>query len=362
MEEQKLEISRLKKNIKKKHRELTLGTLETSEMLERQLKPITEPLNKILLERNEEKKENEDFIPDVEMTDPFISKLKKRKREEGNEERSSKHRFNYGTRNTPMDEDILPDELDTLPLDDGRKSPLTASRTLSQEDTIEKMLQTSEGKRRAIIAMKTLSNEWLNEAGDLPEEYIRGYIEDSKKQYDYVYGIKIVGNDLKLGSAFVSFEENNIVLTKEKRGFDPLIEQLGLMKTVHGTRGLYELIFKTEPANYTEDDMSAYKEVLQFANPHRVMHSPSGQLKSNRGRKYKEIISYLFPPKGKGLEQELVEKVNYVYYNDPNELCERLKLLVSSQRAGHTGHTNEINSIIEELSEAGLILKSEPKI
>lgn len=49
------------------------------------------------------------------------------------------------------------------------------------------------------------------------------------------------------------------------------------------------------------------------------------------------------------------KKTDYVYYDDFNELVERLKLLLSSQTAGHTGHQNEIVSILEELREAKII-------
>jgi hypothetical protein len=43
------------------------------------------------------------------------------------------------------------------------------------------------------------------------------------------------------------------------------------------------------------------------------------------------------------------------YWDDPNELVDRLRLLVSSTSAGHTGHNNEIISILEELREARII-------
>lgn len=46
----------------------------------------------------------------------------------------------------------------------------------------------------------------------------------------------------------------------------------------------------------------------------------------------------------------------YEYFDDPNEICERLRLLVSSRYAGNTNHMQEINSIIEELRELDLIV------
>lgn len=63
---------------------------------------------------------------------------------------------------------------------------------------------------------------------------------------------------------------------------------------------------------------------------------------------------------GKGIESEFIpynkgNRIVYTYFDDPNELCERLRLLLSSRMAGNTNHTQEINSIIEELRELKLI-------
>lgn len=47
--------------------------------------------------------------------------------------------------------------------------------------------------------------------------------------------------------------------------------------------------------------------------------------------------------------------IDYIYFDDPNELCDRLKLLISSKASGNTNHQREINSIIEELRENDII-------
>lgn len=59
----------------------------------------------------------------------------------------------------------------------------------------------------------------------------------------------------------------------------------------------------------------------------------------------------IFPPRG--------YDVDYVHWNDPKELVDRLRLLIESKCVGHTGHDNEINSILEELREDGIIYKIE---
>jgi hypothetical protein len=63
---------------------------------------------------------------------------------------------------------------------------------------------------------------------------------------------------------------------------------------------------------------------------------------------------------GKGIEPKYMKlennkKTSFVYWNDVNELVERLRLLVASKSAGHSAHDNEIMSIIEELREERII-------
>ena len=45
----------------------------------------------------------------------------------------------------------------------------------------------------------------------------------------------------------------------------------------------------------------------------------------------------------------------YTYWDDPNELVDRLRLLIAERRAGNNNHDNEIQSILEELREAEII-------
>ncbi|KMQ88246.1 hypothetical protein RF55_12298 [Lasius niger] len=49
-------------------------------------------------------------------------------------------------------------------------------------------------------------------------------------------------------------------------------------------------------------------------------------------------------------------KIDYVHWDDPNELVDRLRFLDASRRAGHDAHDNEILSIIEELREVDIII------
>ena len=68
---------------------------------------------------------------------------------------------------------------------------------------------------------------------------------------------------------------------------------------------------------------------------------------------YEEDALYPFTPtKGTGLK---------ILPSDPNALIDRIDLLFSSKKAGHTGVRNEIVSILDELKRQGVIKTNEYK-
>lgn len=78
------------------------------------------------------------------------------------------------------------------------------------------------------------------------------------------------------------------------------------------------------------------------------------QMKKSRQQMKKKRIKY----DGKGVEKKFIpysQNIVYEYYDDPNELVDRLMLLVSSKSAGNSNHDQEVNSIIEELRERNII-------
>ena len=64
--------------------------------------------------------------------------------------------------------------------------------------------------------------------------------------------------------------------------------------------------------------------------------------------------------KGRELPTFMIAKsqessIDYKYWDDSNELVDRLRLLVAERSAGNNNHDNEIMAIIEELREAKVI-------
>ena len=174
--------------------------------------------------------------------------------------------------------------------------------------------------------------------------------------------------------------------------------------TIPRRRGIFELIYMDKPNknNYNNKDLETYKEILEHTSVHRFQNNPTMKVKGNRGFKYIGIIKPLFdnprkeippitapppPPQtsqllkpatfqlpsyseiepsldedmsfqetaGEGLMKFNRNNTEYAYWDNPNELVRRLRLLRAETEAGHTNHGNEIQNIIEELTEAGYI-------
>lgn len=173
---------------------------------------------------------------------------------------------------------------------------------------------------------------------------------------DIPFGVRRDREKLMMGTARVSVNEDTITIAG---------------KTYKKTPGLIELLFTKTPelGIITEHDKQHYKTILVDTNAHRRNYDPTKPIKSNKGRKYTQIIKPLFIRLSKNCEstesvshgsglpviKQLKQKVDYVYWDDPNELVDRLKLLIASRDAGNTGLDNEIISIIEELRESGII-------
>lgn len=219
---------------------------------------------------------------------------------------------------------------------------------------------------------KTLLNtdvvkEALKNHHPLARPYLMGLMTDESDEFDNKYGIRVMEDDLKIGNADVEFEDEKIIIGKFK---------------YRGTRGLYELLFKKKPGKFTYADAKNYKYILKDTNAHKVNYDATKKNAASRGFKYAEIIKPILegkPPNvwwtrnwktGLGLPttnrllgpvRKLSKThrpntaVEYKYWDDPNELCDRLKLLMASREAGHTGHNNEIIAITEELKEANII-------
>lgn len=195
-------------------------------------------------------------------------------------------------------------------------------------------------------------------------------------EQDRLYGIREHGEGYMLGNAPIRFGKEHIIVNNIK---------------FPRTQGLYDLIVLKKPKNYELSDLSNYKQILEETNVHRSNFKPNAPLKKHAtSHKYNNIIArtmslspanakhktpfkkfkksalsrknemspmiFSTPKHGFGLipPYKIAKRntrMDYIYWNDPNELVERLRLLIAEQSAGNHNHTNEIHAIIQELRE-----------
>lgn len=370
------QIAELRKIIKKKHRSIKQNVLDTEEMWEKQLSPIAEPLKKLVEEgeqirhdRNIGDRKRKILYDDNETplkryaNQPQQGKKRKSVHNSSfDEESTSDYEYDDAVSNSHTRKKLaIPfnEEMETND-DNGDQEPMesetvTNPRVQSLMDVYtspesgQELLKTPEGKN---FAKRYIEKEFK---GKLAKEYFLKLINGGIK-IDHTYGVRVEGDSWMIGNQPLEIDMDNLIING---------------KHYEGTRGLYELLFMNIPNEYiySEEDLNTYSQILQDTNVHRANYSAMGKIKSNRGKKYKAIISKLAnrnidendymmtysdqvnkTHSGQGLTLS-GDQTSYIFWNDPNELVDRLKVIMASQQAGNTSHNNEINSILEELHE-----------
>lgn len=295
----KIELIKTAKTIRKKFKGLHNDRLAMEEQLEERYKPITTSLKSVLNAQTDVQKNYKSDNDDFDYDDEY-------------EDKPSDSGTDY--------EDTIDYKYKT-PVKESEFNPRKLSYSVKQEST------------------KSRSSSTENTAN--LSKYFDSLLS---KNNDTQYGIRKARGVLKIGNSAVRLNEKTISIGSE---------------TITHTEGLLNLLFFKKPVGYSKSDLKNYKKILLLTNAHRKrfnVDSPIRILK--KSYKYNTIIKPLFQS-GSGLQTEYMvsnsNPVDYSYWDDPNELIDRLRLLVSSSSAGHTGHNNEIISIIEELREAHII-------
>lgn len=293
------DIVKTSKILRQKYRALKMNRAEGERVLKESLDPITKPLNEISAKIILKSKEHPEIAPK-----PSFGRIIKKKKKVKiiNIKKSDDIISN--------DDYITEDEYDTP-----TNSPVV--------------------------------RKFINDSNfdAISKQYFSDYLDNSKVVFDTKYGVyqDPITNDWRIGDSKFKID-NGYIFIKENKYL--------------GTRGLYELLFKKNPIEYNESDLTSYGEILKDTNAYKINFASNGRVNSDRSAKYRNIIKDIISKKHHGFGLLKVTKPNtdYVYWNDPNELTDRLKLLIASQQAGHNNHNNEIISIIEELREANIII------
>ncbi|XP_015121531.1 uncharacterized protein LOC107044239 [Diachasma alloeum] len=183
----------------------------------------------------------------------------------------------------------------------------------------------------------------------LVQTYLARFSTEREVDLDTEFGVRKLQIGMKIGYFNVTFNGNLMTLRNENYIRTP---------------GLIELIFKRSPnmSLVTESDKDTYGHIILTTNAHRLYYQENKSLRTSNSLNYQTIIKNLLLSKktGTALPHHMIasiipRKMDYVYWDHPNELVDRLRLLMAYQEADNTSHTNEILSIMEKLREAGII-------
>lgn len=305
----KRQLIRSVNNIKTKVKQMRYNRENEEKHLNKMLKPITDPLNKIADFKNEntDKQKNINFILDE---------------------------------NTSIkpEHDVSSNESECEEFEEA-SNHLEESIKVPPKDSLK------------ICGKKYKQEEFSNND------------DSDDSMFNIPFGIRRNNNELFIGNAPVVLFDTGPV-----SGKITVIKVGNLQYEL--TTGLKELLFQKVPDLnlISEVDKIVYKDILFYTNVHKRQYIESGQIKGDKSMKYCKIIKPLLgdknPPEtrnklkiGGNLPtlKKYTSRSDFVYWDDPNELIERLKLLIASRDAGNNNHDNEIISIIEELKEASII-------
>ena len=182
-----------------------------------------------------------------------------------------------------------------------------------------------------------------------------------QKDYDHAYGVKFDEGNFYIGSKRVEIIGDNLVIDGEK---------------FEMSENVWKLLNLANPGNinaYPKTDVDKYEDLMLRTTP---FLRDDGNLKANRGNKYKSIIKPIYIKYNKQMAGQRVSNVQRVQNqqrrrslsvsgegiaflpSDINELIKRHKLLFGALNSGNTGVLNEITAI-NDILLANKILSGE---
>lgn len=346
------QLAEAREAIKRKHQLIKRGKDNLEKTLNETFKPIVDPL-KDLIEVTDQKKINEDKIISIKPEKKnkiTFEKLFKSKEVGSSEDKTSYFNNTTNEFNTTLKpfDDTFESAIGNDNVDDynDEYNPETSINESNDTTAIENIEKTSTSVSDQLLSDSVLGN------------YIHLLHDSSsnKGKLDKTFGVRLTENNYVIGDSPIYFEKNKVIVNDE---------------TYTATPGLMELLFHKEPDSemISSLDQKNYLKILENTNAHRKKNDTNGEYRNKHLKKFKTFIAPNLSPNitkkrksidGSGLlpTHKIARRnttFDFVWWNDPNELVDRLRLLIAEQAAGNPSHINEIHSIIEELREADYI-------
>lgn len=166
-------------------------------------------------------------------------------------------------------------------------------------------------------------------------------VKNKDNRVDVTFGVRKLTKGYKFGDSSFSHKGKFFKIKGEEYRVTP---------------GLTELLFKKNPQQeiITPNDIDTYRNLVIKTNAHKKNYKADKSPRIDKSIKFKTYLADLVS--GHGFKISKKHNITeYVYWDNPNELVERLKLLDAEKAAGNNNHDNEVQNILEELKEYGYI-------
>lgn len=321
----------VRNKIRKKLQKIEYDKIVRDKVIADNLKPLISPLEQLVDKQNKEKLIK---VDNEKKSRTKFKPKKMRKSLESTRLSTISNTFNESSGSDDDEAQVSENDLTII------QKPSTSSklnRYLS-DDSFHSLIETD---NEAISEQSEIVGNFFRQHGSLIGKCTYGAVQNS-------------GGDFTIGNFPLEIKANKLKIGE---------------KEYEATSGLMNLLFLKEPdsSEINEQDKENYREILLETSVHKLNYDPNSRTRGNSSKKYKNFVGPLSrdtPNKaiqGKGNNQKTtlmqlpIGKFNYVYYDNLNELVERLKILYANSISGNASHVNEINSIVEELRESRVI-------
>lgn len=349
----KNEISKAASQVRKKYKAIKLGQLDEVQTFNKMFKPVTEKITNLsetmrtTLQTKTPIKPTEVKIIPVQATSSTPPKnfMKGDVRPPQRSPKKSVAVPHFIPEETITEH--IPEEDETEPI-----LSINMNKNVSNSNSTADIHQTYE---QIYQENPDALEEYLNQYPEITRHYLEEFFTNTAN-CDTTYGIR---HEPKVNAWY---------MRNHRIDFDSKGNIFVNNQPFTGSSGLYELLFMIKPDEnlISEQDRLNYRKIVDLTNVHRRKYDPTEQIRGCKSYKYKTFI-YKSPQRrrtksttGFGMRDNDVLVVNrkpieYVFWDNANELVDRLRLLIASTVAGNNNHNNEIVSIVEELREAGII-------
>ena len=206
--------------------------------------------------------------------------------------------------------------------------------------------QAIEERFRPIISATEKSAETIKSALEKAEERspYEFYSSLTKNRDRYFSIYRTNGGSFRLGNTDIRIDEESTI-------------HIGPTSYEY-TPGLWDLLMLNSPQGYTDDDIAAYKQIVEETDLVNNPHTTTPRSKYRSTAKYK-FLENLFKEEAKKEE----EGSGIILPGDINSLKKRLQLLCGERAAGNIKATTpEIVAILDEILRQNHISKAEYNI